>query len=423
MKNRNIYIPPVSQPPMVSKYDVWYLLATKGELKIAEVVKTLQKPRQYANIRKLILQLEREGYVQRNNQVATLVITEKTKKLHSLLLFCIKNRISYNFLFRKSVIGFISKAVQKEYFTPKDFKIHGQTFSLYTEALFKYGFLLIISRNPLKCRLLRHHFLLELLSFFGKKATFYPHYYYNYIPNIEKELKKYQRMRTLQHNLFQDLEHKDEIKFIHMSLSLEGNPITLSDTERIVMKQVTPSDYKIIHIQEVTHYALAVELMIQKAWEKAAFTLPLILQYHRTAMAHISRAGELRRENVRILGNPSFKTSDWPLIPIKIKELMAKYAAFESQKTTVAEIIAFASFFHNEFQRIHPFIDGNSRISRLLMLHILRGHGLPVLDLPLGYFDEYMNLTKRSTARDDEAFRQLVEEIVFFNLRKINLLS
>jgi len=57
------------------------------------------------------------------------------------------------------------------------------------------------------------------------------------------------------------------------------------------------------------------------------------------------------------------------------------------------------------------------------MLHILRSYNLPVLDLPLGYFDEYMNLTKRSQERDDEAFRQLVEEIVFFNVRKINLLS
>ena len=408
---------------MVSKYDVWYLLATRGEMKIAEVVKTLQKPKQYANIRKLIIQLQQEGYAKKKNQALTAVINEQTKKLHSLLSFCVKNQISYNFLFRKPIIGFISKAVQKEYFTRDDFKIHGQTFNLYTEALFKYGFLLIISKNPLKCRLLRHHFILELLSFFGKKVTFYNHHYYNYLPNIEKELKKYQRTRTLRHNLFQDLEHKDEVKFIHMSLSLEGNPITLSDTERIVMRQVVPSDYKLLHIQEVTHYAQAVELMIKKAREKVALTLPLILQYHRLAMAHISRAGELRRENVRILGNPSFKTSDWQLILMRLKQLMKEYSIFKPKKRSVAEIIAFASFFHNEFQRIHPFIDGNSRISRLLMLHILRSYNLPVLDLPLGYFDEYMNLTKRSQERDDEAFRQLVEEIVFFNVRKINVLS
>ena len=55
------------------------------------------------------------------------------------------------------------------------------------------------------------------------------------------------------------------------------------------------------------------------------------------------------------------------------------------------------------------------------MLHILRGHGIPVLDLPLGYFDLYLNLTKRSTKRDDESFKYLVEEIILINLKKINI--
>jgi Fic family protein len=101
--------------------------------------------------------------------------------------------------------------------------------------------------------------------------------------------------------------------------------------------------------------------------------------------------------------------------------LIKNYEEFEKKKgKSVEEIIAFASFFHNEFQRIHPFIDGNSRTSRLLMLHILRSNGVPLLDLPLGYFDLYMDLTKRSTKRDDRAFRSLMEEIILMNLRKLN---
>ena len=86
----------------------------------------------------------------------------------------------------------------------------------------------------------------------------------------------------------------------------------------------------------------------------------------------------------------------------------------------VKDIIDFASYFHNEFQRIHPFIDGNSRISRLLMLHILRSYDIPIMDLPLGYFDLYLDLTKRSTKRDDEKFRYLIEEIILMSLKRIN---
>ena len=55
------------------------------------------------------------------------------------------------------------------------------------------------------------------------------------------------------------------------------------------------------------------------------------------------------------------------------------------------------------------------------MLHILRSQSIPVLDLPLGYFDLYLDLTKRSEKRDDESFNTLIEELVLMNLKRINL--
>ena len=137
-------------------------------------------------------------------------------------------------------------------------------------------------------------------------------------------------------------------------------------------------------------------------------------------MAHIHGAGQIRKQNVKIKGNPKFKTCEWQLIPVKIKELLDKYSEFNNKKNNIEDVIAFSAFFHNEFQRIHPFIDGNSRISRLLMLHILRANDIPVLDLPIGYFDLYLYLTKRSKYRDDEAFMQIVEEITFFSLKRLN---
>ncbi|MBI4919266.1 Fic family protein [archaeon] len=137
-------------------------------------------------------------------------------------------------------------------------------------------------------------------------------------------------------------------------------------------------------------------------------------------MEQIPEAGEFRKQNVKIKLNPSFKTSNWQNIKDKINNLIKKYLEFESKKRTLEEVITFAAFFHNEFQRIHPFIDGNSRISRLLMLHILRSHNLPLFDLPIGYFDSYLDLTKRSTKRDDIALKYLVEELVLINLKKVN---
>ena len=404
---------------MVSKYDVFYYIATNDNIRIGEIAKGLHRQVDYANIRKKVLELADEGYIKANKTVRA-IPSEKTKKLYRLITFCVKNSLSYNFLLQKTIVDFTKKAAKKEFFSNNDIRINHQTFSSYVAVLERYGFVLVVSRKPFVCKLLKHHFLIDLVDFFGKNVTFYKTKQIQLTPKIKKELRLFNKNVKEHGNIFVDVERKDELNFIHTSLSLEGNPVTISDTEKIIFNNIIPKKYRLIHIQEVANYKKAVDSMIENARDKKKLTLALILEYHEKAMWHINGAGVVRKQNVRIKGNPNFKTCEWRLLPKKLAELMQKYEKFESEKHHLKEIIYFAAFFHNEFQRIHPFIDGNSRTSRLLMLHILRYHGLPVLNLPLGYFDGYLDLTKRSTKRDDRAFRDLIKEIVFFNLRSIN---
>ena len=152
---------------MVSKYDVFYVIATRGEIKISEIVKALNKPKEdYQAIFNHILELEKEKYIERK-KIVRVIHDEKAKRLFGLISFCINNSINYNLIFKKSMLEFIEKVSQKEFFTIKNIKIHPQTFNFYTNLLSKYGFLLILSRNPLKCKLLKHHFLIDLGDFFN----------------------------------------------------------------------------------------------------------------------------------------------------------------------------------------------------------------------------------------------------------------
>ena len=145
---------------MISKYDVFYVIAIKGEIKIIDIVRALHKPKsEYDSIFKRVQQLEKEGYVKKDNLVK-IVHNERTKDLFKLISFCISNSINYNLIFKKSMLNFIQKAARKEFFTIKDIKIHPQTFKFYVDTLLKYGLLLILSRKPLKCRILEHHFLI-----------------------------------------------------------------------------------------------------------------------------------------------------------------------------------------------------------------------------------------------------------------------
>jgi len=406
---------------MVSKYDVFYVIGTKGTIKVADIVRALHKTKnEYKTIHNYVMELDKEGYIERDEKIKV-INNERSKKLFRLISFCVSNNMNYNLLFKENMLEFIRKAAKREFFTIKNIKIHPQTFKIYTDILMKYGFLLLISKKPLKYKLLKHHFLIDLMKFFKMKIAFYIPKKKSYIKEIEKELRKYRRNLKLHYTVVQDLEKKEEVNFIHYSLNLEGIPLTLPETQKLILKKVVPEEHKLENIQAVTNYKKAIDLMIASARLKVKLDLPLILRYHKIAMDHIHGAGEIRKQNVRIKLNPNFKTCDWKLIPVKLNELMENYNEFISDKRNVEEIIKFASYFHNEFQRIHPFIDGNSRTSRLLMLHILRRNGIPVMDLPLGYFDLYLDLTKRSEKRDDESFNTLIEELVLMNLKRINL--
>jgi len=405
---------------MVSKYDVFYVIVTRGEIRANKIVEALNKPkREYNTIFNHVMELEKDGYIKKDNKIRV-IHNEKSKKLFRLIFFCIKNGINYNLMFKKTMLNFLRKASEKEFFTIRDVNIHPQTFNFYTDALDRYGFLLVMSRKPLKSKLLRHHFLADLTDFFGKKLRFYAPKQRTFISEIKKELRKYKRNLKIHYTVIEDLENKEEAHFIYSSLNLEGNPLTLPETQKLIFEEIVPEKHKLPHIQEVTDYKKAVDMMMGNAKKQVKLNLRLILEYHKLAMSHIHGAGEIRRQNVRIKFNPNFKTCDWNLIHLKLEELMKKYEEFEGGKRGTGEVIDFASFFHNEFQRIHPFIDGNSRTSRLLMLHILRSHGIPISDLPLGYFDLYLDLTKRSVKRDDKAFRYLIEELVLANLKRIN---
>ncbi|MFH1224322.1 MAG: Fic family protein [Candidatus Diapherotrites archaeon] len=143
-----------------------------------------------------------------------------------------------------------------------------------------------------------------------------------------------------------------------------------------------------------------------------------IIEFHRAAMNPLAAgAGKFRAGNVRIKGNPAFKTPDW-------RELSGLLAVFfksagipEKKKVSAAETVESAAFLHNEFQRIHPFIDGNSRTSRAVFLKALAQSNFPLIKIPVGFSDQYMKLTKLSEKRDDKKFALLMKQIALENLK------
>ncbi len=211
------------------------------------------------------------------------------------------------------------------------------------------------------------------------------------------------------------------MKFTHSSLSLEGNPITLPNTIKILTDKIIPKNLKVLNVKETQNYYFALKIALKDAINLTELNKENILNYHFLVMQHKEDiAGKIRKVSVYIKGNPSFKVAKFKDINNLLDKLMKEYNIFVNKKHTIKELVNFVSYFHNQFQYIHPFIDGNSRTTRLLVFHILHYMKIPLLFIPLGVLDQYLSNTKAYKKRNDEELAKTLQLIILYNLKVLN---
>lgn len=160
-------------------------------------------------------------------------------------------------------------------------------------------------------------------------------------------------------------------EMVYNSNAIENSTLTLEDTEIILANGELNRSVSIREIFEAKNLAEITQELLEKPFQK--LTPELILDLHRKLLKNIdnSIAGRWRsgKERVRVgnhLGaNPLF-------VPNLMEELVAEYNS--DNQTYFLDKIA---HFHAEFETIHPFLDGNGRMGRLLINLQLMHTGLP----------------------------------------------
>ncbi|MBW6442331.1 Fic family protein [Patescibacteria group bacterium] len=409
---------------MVTKNDVFEIVyKNKSLTKPIEVARILNKDSsEYKNIHRILNDLVKENLLIKKGSEFQIKKSEKTELLYKLIYYCTRNDINYNLLLDKNLADFIYESLKKEEFQQKDIKVNPKTFKKYIKILDKYGLILISSKKPLKARVFDNTLINNLLVYFDYKIKPSRKNSINYLDEIEKELILFKRLKKQNEKGYEKLVNEFEINFVQHSLSLEGNPITLPDTIKILKQEVIPRDLRNEDIEEVKNYQKAILKMLNDAQQGRTLTQEAVLEYHQIAMEHKKEfAGMIRDYPVSIKNNPNFKTAKPEEVKYLLKELLEKYDKFlKNKKTSIKEIIDFSAYFHNQFQYIHPFGDGNSRTTRLITFHLLHSKGIPMLDIPFGLLDEYLSYTKGSKKREDKQLFENLQKTILFNLKKIN---
>jgi len=408
---------------MPTKYDVFEVIYEhRHPIKAIGVLKILNKDeREYDNILRLLNELEKEGFLIKTPYGFQAKRVEKTKALYDIIHHCLSNDLNYNEIIDRNLIRFVSAALKAGEVTSKSTKLNPKTLKKYLDILNKNSLALIISANPLRAKVFYNILLNNLLVYFGYKHKAVHKESLDYLGYINKELSIFRRLRKANEPKYKQILEEFEASFIYHSLSLEGNPITLPQTRRIIMDKIIPSNLRSDDVDEVKNYQKALNQMLQDSRNKMPLTVQTILDYHALAMNHNpGMAGKIRKVEVYIRGNPDFRVAEAGEIEGELNKLLEGYNEFIKRNTTLKQALVFAVHLHNEFQHIHPFEDGNSRITRLITFYLLQSKDIPAVDIPFGLLDEYLSYTKGSRKREDSKLYGSLQKITLFNLKKIN---
>lgn len=200
------------------------------------------------------------------------------------------------------------------------------------------------------------------------------------------------------------------IRFTYDTQRIEGSRLSLRDTEMVLTDGVVPRNAKIDDVKEAEEHRKVFYMVLGF---KKKLTLDVVLQWHRLLFSQTKPdvAGKVRNYKV-LIGTSNFI----PPSPERLDELLLDFFDWLERIEENTNPVKLAALVHLKFVTIHPFGDGNGRISRLLMNFILNKRGYPMIDLKYTERSGYYNALQRAQVHKDDYifidwfFRRYLEE-------------
>ena len=175
-----------------------------------------------------------------------------------------------------------------------------------------------------------------------------------------------------------------------LSSQIEGTQSSLSDLLLFELEEVpgTPFD----DVVEVSNYISALERGMSRLQEGFPLSTRLLREMHAALMSRGRGSdklpGEFRRTQNWIGGTRPGNARFVPPPPQEVEPCMAALERFLHEDTSGLPVLLKAALAHVQFETIHPFLDGNGRLGRLLIALVLHHGGL--LSQPLLYLSLYL---------------------------------
>ncbi|MFH1448039.1 MAG: Fic family protein [Candidatus Micrarchaeota archaeon] len=204
--------------------------------------------------------------------------------------------------------------------------------------------------------------------------------------HVEKTKKKWTTAeRRIPESVIKKNLKEFGIRFTYNTNRIEGSTLSIKDTFSVIERGMTPDNKPIEDIKEAeNHFKVFNEML-----ELKNLNLSLVLKWHYGIFKDTKKdvAGKVRDYQVKISGSKFMPPS-----PVEINPMLKEFFRWLDKNWDRYDAVDLAGLAHLKFVTIHPFGDGNGRISRLIMNWILWRKDYPM------FIIEYRNRVRYYTS-------------------------
>lgn len=215
--------------------------------------------------------------------------------------------------------------------------------------------------------------------------------YASIIEEIEKCYKTIKNARPLSRAELSYFENEFVISATHHSNAIEGNTFTYDETRILLEKGIVTGAHSLRESEDIAGYKEALDFLYENSKKKTEISERLIKTIHSFVLKGDEEGGHYR-EIQNYVGD-GVNIVYMPPSPEEVPVLMKRYVeSINKDIAGIADIIQkggipwvelfhMLSRHHIELERIHPFIDGNGRVGRLLLVYEMISFGLLPIDV------------------------------------------
>lgn len=181
------------------------------------------------------------------------------------------------------------------------------------------------------------------------------------------------------------------IEFAYNTASIEGNTIKLEEARKLLDAGLTPKNRTLREIYDLqnTEKVFLNLLQNKENKEKQELSHNFIIDIHKDLMENIDARIGYRTSDVRVI-KANFKATPAPYVKTDINLLLKWY----EQNIKHLHPLVLAAIFHHKFEKIHPFMDGNGRVGRIVLNFILLQNNYPPLIVHKKKRDTYLQVLR-----------------------------